>query len=196
MKIISRFFVSLSILLLMIVGVAFTLASSELFSLQIIEIIEGYVKGNMQLFYLSMGVTFCVVSFLSIYTTIGNAKKEKVVTISGTLGEIRISLYALEDYIKRICIKESFIKAAYVKILLKRKNIITKIKADIWSGYNIPEIVSKIQTNVRAFLESDLNLGEENEVEVYISKIVPLNGKKKIKSVVFREEEEKEGASL
>lgn len=193
MKIISRFFISLSILLLMIVGVAFILTSSELFSLQIIE---GYVKGNMQLFYLAVGVTSCVVSFLSIYTTIGNARKEKVVTIFGTLGEIRISLYALEDYIKRICIKESFIKAVYVKVSLKRKNIITKIKADIWSGYNIPEIVSRIQTNIKAFLENDLNLGEESEIKVYISKIVPLNDKKKVKSVVLREEEEKEGDSL
>ncbi|MDI6786365.1 MAG: alkaline shock response membrane anchor protein AmaP [bacterium] len=192
-KIISRFFISLTILLLMIVGAVFILISSKLFSIQIIE---SYVKGNMQLFYLATGTAFCVISFLSIYTAISSAKQEKVVTISGDLGDVEISLYALEDYIKRICIKESFVKAVSVKILLKRKNIITKIKASIWSGYNIPEIVSKIQTNIRAFLENDLNLGEESDIRVCISKIIPLNGKEKVKSIVLKEEEEKERAIL
>ncbi|MBU0600333.1 alkaline shock response membrane anchor protein AmaP [bacterium] len=187
MKILSRVFISLSILILMAIGVVLILNNSSLFSFQFF--VEDYFKENMELFYLTIGIVFFVVSFLATYVTFSSHKKDKAITLYGKFGEIKIALYALEDYIKRICLKEPFIKTVSVNVFLKKKNIVAKIKAVICSGYNIPEIISKIQINVKGFLENDLNFSEESEIKIFISKILPSEDKK---NIALKEKEEKE----
>jgi uncharacterized alkaline shock family protein YloU len=172
----------------MIVGAVFIVWGSKGLP---ISMIKDYLGIEYNLLLLILGGLFLIVGLLSLYTTIQKKKIEKAVTLKGELGEVKISKYALEDYIKRLCLKESFVKMISVKVFLKRKKMLTKIKAGVWSGYNIPEIVSIIQNKVKGFLEDDLNLGEENEVKVFISKIIPVEGKKKAKSITLKEEEER-----
>ncbi|MBP9853487.1 MAG: alkaline shock response membrane anchor protein AmaP [Candidatus Omnitrophica bacterium] len=121
-----------------------------------------------------------VLNYIFYRILAGNVRRDKIYTFENPNGRVSVSLFALEDLIKRTLLQFNEIKDARPTIRITNKEFLAKIPLQLKSESSIPEITSMVQLEVLRRIKDTIGINEKVTVEVYIGKIYPLRSKEKI----------------
>ncbi len=136
----------------------------------IIEHINLFILNDLYLI-ITAGF-FILIPILYFLLTLSCRRKESFLKYTTPEGEILISVYAIEDFIKKISRNFREIKEASPKITLKNKDSIeVKIRLKIWAGIqNLPLTIEEIQKDMRNQIQNMLGIENIAGIHIFLSK--------------------------
>lgn len=108
-----------------------------------------------------------------------NTHKEKIIAFDNPSGRVSVSLYALEDLVKRMLTRLPEIKDVRAGIKATKKGLQIRARLVLKNEVNIPELTSKLQEMVKNKVHDTIGLDEPVNVAIYIGKILPDRAKEK-----------------
>ena len=115
-----------------------------------------------------------------------NVRRDKIIAFDNPSGRVSVSLFALEDLIKRLISQQAEVKDARTSITASRKGLSVRIKMALISEENIPEMTSKIQEMVTQKIQDTIGIEEKIDINIYVGKIIL--GRSKVKQKKKEEE--------
>jgi len=125
------------------------------------------------------GAILVLIVLSGIYSFFRQVARRKGVTFDNPEGEVKITLLAIEDFIKRSVNEVKEIKNLKPSARVRRKGIQILNRVTLWSGANLPEVSNNIQGLIRKSLEEILGIENIDSVNVFVAKIVPRKKKAK-----------------
>lgn len=117
----------------------------------------------------------------NIMRSLGEKKwKGKVITIHNPMGEIRISLSAVEDFIQKCGVRLSDVRDVRSKIKSRRNEVRVFSRLSIWAGGNVPDIADRVQESIKQNMEELLGSNTKVLVFVSIERITPRGAVKEV----------------
>ncbi|MDX9702429.1 MAG: alkaline shock response membrane anchor protein AmaP [Candidatus Auribacterota bacterium] len=138
----------------------------------------SFVKEEIELFFynrlnvLLASIVFVGIPILYFFINISGRRKETFLHYNTGEGEIMISIFAVEDFIRKVGKNFREIKDVYPSITLKGKDSVNvNLKIKIWAGVNnLPLAIEEIQKEVRIQLQNMLGIENVNGVNVFLAK--------------------------
>lgn len=121
-----------------------------------------------------LALNFVFYRFFSV-----NIHRDKIIAFDNPGGRVSVSLMAMEDLVRRLLFRISEIKDVKPIIKASNKGLNIKVKLVLRSEGNIPEIASRVQTQVLKKIQDTIGLDEPVNVSVYVGKIIPEKVKQK-----------------
>ncbi len=118
-----------------------------------------------------LGVFFILVSINFIRRLFLHSAKEKAIVLNTDKGNIKVSLSAIEDMIRKDLASREEISHIRPKVLILRKGIKVLIRAVLKSEENLPEFTAQIQETIKNRLETLIGREKEIFVDLEIKKI-------------------------
>lgn len=121
---------------------------------------------------LAAGSILILIPLLYLLTHFLVRRKETFLSYNTPEGEILISVFAVEEVIKKITRNFREIKDAYPTIVLKGKDSIeVHLKLKIWSGVqNLPVAIEEIQKEIRRQIQEMVGIENIHGVHVFLAK--------------------------
>ncbi|MCH7504935.1 alkaline shock response membrane anchor protein AmaP [PVC group bacterium] len=113
------------------------------------------------------GTVLFLMGYSILKILISRGRKAKFISIRNSLGEIRISLAAVEEFIQKCGVKIEEVRDVRSKIKTKKSEVRVYSRVSIWAGSNVPDIADNVQEKIRKSMEE--LLGVETKVRVYVS---------------------------
>ena len=132
-----------------------------------------YFDQNLRVLAGILGILLLVINFFFYRSFSVNVHREKIIAFDNPLGRVRVSLMAIEDFLKRIIIKLPEIKDVRPSISASKKSLNVKLKLSLCAEVHIPDFSSKVQEMVSKKIQDIIGLLEPVKVEIYIGKILP-----------------------
>lgn len=111
---------------------------------------------------------------LALYSVWGNLRWrqiERTVVFHNPLGEVMVSLSALEDLAKVVKADVPGLKDLKLRVVARRKGIHVTAKVALWSDANLPNVTEEVQQAVRRYLQEILGQEAEIRPRVIVSKV-------------------------
>lgn len=150
-----------------------------LLSLEIINIddILRYVEKakEIALFDLLLalaGIVSILVSLGLLSFIWSGMEKEKNIAFQTDYGQVSVSLFAIEDFIRRLYREKAEIKEIRPLVTVSKRGININLRVVIWSDTNVPRLSEDVQRTIRAKVQEMLGIEEPLNVRVHVSKIV------------------------
>lgn len=109
-----------------------------------------------------------------------NVRQDKVYAFENPNGRVSVSLFALEDLIRRMLLQFIEIKDVKPTIRISNKGFQVKIPLVLKSEVNIPEVTTRVQLEVLKKIKETIGVDEIIKVSVYVGKIHPTRFKERI----------------
>ncbi len=135
---------------------------------------------NLQISTISSGLLIILLYIRSVEYALIRKRRERNIAFQRPLGEVSITLAALEDVIRKTLKDIEEIKEIKPQIIASKKGVTVIIKTILSAETNIPEITSKMQNLIKDKLQNILNIEEDIIIKINIRKIL-LDTKKHIK---------------
>ena len=125
------------------------------------------------------GVVLILIVLSGIYSFFRKLREKKGVTFANPDGQVKITLLAIEDFIRRSVSEIKEVKYLKPKAEVRKKGVRILNKVTLWSGANLPEVSNNIQSLIRKRLEEILGIENIDSVNVFVTKIMPRKKKAK-----------------
>jgi len=125
---------------------------------------QQMILGWLGVFFILASINF--VRRLSLHST-----KERVIVLNTDKGNIKVSLSAIEDMIRKDLSDREEISHIRPKVLIQRKGIKILIRAVLKSEENLSEFTAQIQERIKNRLETLIGKEKEIFVDLEIKKI-------------------------
>ena len=137
---------------------------------QLIPQIEAFITNDK--YILITASVLLAIPLLYIFINLCGIRKESFLKYNTNEGEILISVFAVEDFIKKIARNFREIKDVYPSITLKGKDSLeVKIKLKIWSGVqNLPIAIEEIQKEIRVQIQNMIGIENVQGIHVFLAK--------------------------
>ncbi|MGE0269072.1 MAG: alkaline shock response membrane anchor protein AmaP [Candidatus Omnitrophota bacterium] len=109
-----------------------------------------------------------------------NVRQDKVYSFENPNGRVSVSLFALEDLIRRMLLQFIEIKDVKPTIRISNKGFQVKIPLVLKSEVNIPEVTTRVQSEVLKKIKDTIGVDEIIKVGVYVGKIHPARFKERL----------------
>jgi len=109
-----------------------------------------------------------------------NVRRDRIIAFDNPSGRVSVSLIALEDMIKRSVHSLKEVKELKSTIRVAKKGLQVKLRLNLRSDVNIPNVTSKVQDLVTKKVQDTIGIDEPVNVSIYVGKILgePVNRKK------------------
>lgn len=121
-------------------------------------------------------ILFCLRYLQSLFLKL---RRYKSITFESTEGEVDITLFAIEDMLRRLLENNKEISHVRPKIFSKKKSLKVVIRGDLASEMNIVEFTKEVQDKIKEKLKTLLGEDKEIKVKLVIRRMV-FGGKKKL----------------
>jgi len=118
-----------------------------------------------------LGVFFILVSINFVRRLSLHSAKEKAIVLNTDKGNIKVSLSAIEDMIRKDLSGREEISHVRPKVLIQRKGIKILIRAVLKSEENLSQFTAQIQEKIKSRLETLIGKEKEIFVDLEIKKI-------------------------
>jgi len=137
---------------------------------ELIPQIEEFITNDK--YIIISAVALLAIPLLYIFINLCGIRKESFLKYNTNEGEILISVFAVEDFIKKIARNFREIKDVYPSITLKGKDSLeVKIKLKIWSGVqNLPIAIEEIQKEIRVQIQNMIGIENVQGIHVFLAK--------------------------
>lgn len=128
-----------------------------------------------------MAASFLLVINYLLYRILSvNVRQDKIYSFENPNGRVSVSLFALEDLIRRMLLQFVEIKDVKPTIRITNKGFQVKVPLVLKSEFNIPEITTRVQLEILKKIKETIGVEETIKVAVYVGKIYPTRFKERI----------------
>ncbi|MCF7907672.1 MAG: alkaline shock response membrane anchor protein AmaP [Candidatus Omnitrophica bacterium] len=136
----------------------------------VLQIAVTYLEGQffsdywMRVIAGLLGILFILMCFSYLQRTLQRSRRDKSLTFESEQGKVSITLFAIEDMLRKILESRPEVSHIRVKVLLKKKCIEVMIRGILTAEVNLVDFTKEIQENVKEKMHT--LLGEDKEVQV------------------------------
>jgi len=169
------------IFLSLVVGVGLVGLSLEIIS---INVFTEYVKSipadfSLRLTLTLIGLLLILMCFQYLKTLFRSSRKNKSIAFESPEGKVSITLFAIEDMLRKMLEEKTEISHIRPKVYLRKKFIEVNTKGILTTEVNLVDFTREVQEKVREKMSS--LLGEEKEIKVNLEiRKVSLGDKKSL----------------
>ena len=167
MKVVNAFATIFAVLSFLTLGSLMIMVALHLLSMQdaVAKIQEIYAD-PWRTFQMGMiGILFIFIGLSFAKTLIKRSRQTEALVFQGDIGLIVVSVTAIEDIIKKVLKRYSLVKEWKVKTNIDGREVEIKLRLVLWSGGDVPILLSNIQQEIRDRLRKIL--GPECRLEIF-----------------------------
>ena len=120
----------------------------------------------------AVAAAFILLGVILPLRSFGVINRNKFLTFRNPDGEVTISVGAIEDYVRKVARTIPEITGIRPRVDFTRKGINVVSEVSIRAGANIPEVVERIQIEVRNKVQGMIGIEANLNISVYVNKIV------------------------
>lgn len=153
-------------------------------NLNLIDTLYNYLGKNvlpdsyMRLSVATTGVLLILICFLYLKTIFNTSRKNKSIAFDSPQGNVSITLFAIEDMLKKMLEEKTEVSHIKAKVFLKKKYIQVDTKGVLNTEVNLIDFTKEIQEQVKEKMH--VLLGEDKNVQVNLKIEKIALGSKKI----------------
>jgi hypothetical protein len=177
-KALNILLVALAVLLLAALGVGLlALAIAPRLGAGILEAHQLFIGAvqsdpNLRWGLLLLGAALLALAFVAVWGNISTRRWERTVVLHNPLGEVMVSLAALEDIGRQAKGDVAGIKDLKLRVLARRRGLQATVKVVLYSDANVPSTTEAIQECVRRRLSQVVGESQDIRPRVMVSKVV------------------------
>ena len=167
MKVIHAFTHLFAILAFLTLGSLVLMMALHLLSLEdaLARVHELYTNPWHSLQMGIVGLLFIFVGLTFAKLLIKRGRQTEVLIYQGETGSIVVSVTAIEDIIKKVLKRFSLVKEWKPKTLIDGQSVEIRLRLVLWSGGDVPTLLSEVQQEIRERLRKIL--GRDSKLEIY-----------------------------
>ncbi len=119
-----------------------------------------------------IGIFFILLSLVLIFISSKAGADDKFITFDNPIGKVKISLSAIEDFIRKIALQVSGIHEIKPRAIARKNKIIIENRVVIWGSENLLTISKKAQEEIESYLQEILGGEEKVEINMHIVKVL------------------------
>ncbi len=119
-----------------------------------------------------LGLWIIIRCISTIQRSIIRNQREKTIAFEGNLGEVSVSLSAVEEMTRKLLLEFKELRDVRPHVTASKKGLLVTLRIVLSSYTNIPEFTNKIQTLVKDKLQNMLGIEEDINIKVEIKKIL------------------------
>ena len=109
--------------------------------------------------------------FFRVYTI--NVHRDKTIAFDNPSGRVTVSLFAIEDLIRRTVVKNPAVRDSRPSVTASPKGLDIKLKLSLQSEVNIPDVAADLQVTIVKKIQETIGIDESMNVSIYVGKIFP-----------------------
>jgi len=178
MRYFNRIIIAINTLLFIAVGVFFVSVSVNAGLNKIVADNLNTILVNLNTQFAARFVIFTVgailllIALLTIIGNIQNKINERTVVLQSPLGDIMVSLSAIEDFSKIIKNQVAGIKEIRGRVTSKRKGLNVTAWATLYSDRSVADATQEIQEAIIQYIKYTLGIETEIKPRIIVSKVV------------------------
>jgi len=178
MQILRKLLMYISAIVLLIFAIEGVLAGFNETSNQWIK---TFVNDSLTLIYndltlrivtLTLSILLLLLCIAFIVSAIKFRRRERTVILKSPYGEVKVSLGAIEDFIKMLKGKIKGVKEIRPKVYVRKAGLKIYVKVSLWSDSNVHEMTQDIQDAIKRHIQNTLGIEKVGDIRVFIEKIL------------------------
>ncbi|TBR18484.1 alkaline shock response membrane anchor protein AmaP [bacterium] len=134
------------------------------------------------------GVLLIVISLSFARIILGRFHREKTMSFKTSSGEVTVSLYVVEDLIRRLTDVLPEIRDLKPDVIATKKGILVNLRVVLNWEVNIHELTEQLQETIKSKIREVLGSDEEIIIRINIAKIISREEKEKNKKNLGKDE--------
>lgn len=130
-----------------------------------------YHDENLKIAFTSLSAALIVINFIFYNMFSVNVHRDKIIAFDNPSGRVTVSLFAMEDLVRRMIGQLAEVRDSKVSISASRKGLTVKIRLVLGSDENIPDVTSQLQAQVTKKIQDTIGIDEPIDVSIYVGKI-------------------------
>jgi len=173
MRMLEKAILTLATIIFLMVGIASILLSIHWFTWDEVQSFLGFITGNRlrEVGLFALGFFLITISFSIWIFSFLNRHREQTIAFRNSLGEVRISLAALEDFIKKIASEVPEVKSIRPRVSASKKGLEVRNTVTLWSNNNISDVANDLQFTIKKYLQDILGIERVNQIKVLVSNL-------------------------
>lgn len=173
MRMLEKAILTLATIIFLMVGIASILLSIHWFTWDEVQSFLGFITGNKlrEVGLFALGFFLITISFSIWIFSFLNRHREQTIAFRNSLGEVRISLAALEDFIKKIASEVPEVKSIRPRVSASKKGLEVRNTVTLWSNNNISDVANDLQFTIKKYLQDILGIERVNQIKVLVSNL-------------------------
>ena len=120
----------------------------------------------------STGLFFIFIALFTIFGNIEKRRSERTVVLESPLGEIMVSLGAIEDFSRVVKNQINGVKDIKGKVISTRKGLRVTAHVTLYSDRSVADVTQEIQEAIIKYIQFTLGIANEIKPTVIVSKVV------------------------
>ncbi|MFC1645624.1 alkaline shock response membrane anchor protein AmaP [Candidatus Omnitrophota bacterium] len=159
----------------------------------IFQLNEVYNNLNARIGMGATGIFFILLAMLFAQVSSSSREREKTIAFNNPSGQVTITLFAVEDLIRRMGQELPQVKEIKPDVkATKKRGIQIRLRLVMKSEINIPEFTAQLQEMVKSRIREIFGIDEQIVVKIHVAKIVSQQEKAKRKSDKSKDIEEED----
>lgn len=139
----------------------------------IFQLNQGYYDFNFRVSLGAGGIFFILIALLFAQLSTSSHEREKTIAFNNPSGQVTITLFAVEDLIRRMAQEFSQVKEIKPNVVAtKKRGIQIKLRLILKGETNIPEFTAQLQEMVKNRVQEIFGIDEQIIVKIYVAKIL------------------------
>jgi hypothetical protein len=183
MKYFNRIIITINTLLFLLVGAMFvsvsTTQGANQWSLNIAQnLINSLAKSDtpkiiaIRIAVLSTGIFLVAVALFTIWGNFEKRRSERTVVLESPLGEIMVSLGAIEDFSRVVKNQVKGVKDIKGKVISTRKGLRVTAHVTLFSDRSVADVTQEVQEAIIQYIQFTLGIETQIKPTVIVSKVV------------------------
>jgi uncharacterized alkaline shock family protein YloU len=132
-------------------------------------VIEGSTGRGIALL---AGLLLLVIFVYLVWGNIQWARRERTVVLKNPLGEVLVSLAAIEDFARVLKGKIEGLRDIKGRVVYRRRGLKVSARITVISDYSIVEVTQKVQDAIRNYIQKTLGIDQDINPTVMVNKVV------------------------
>ena len=132
-------------------------------------VIEGSTGRGIALL---AGVLLLVIFVYLVWGNIQSARRERTVVLKNPLGEVLVSLAAIEDFARVLKGKIEGLRDIKGRVVYRRRGLKVSARITVLSDYSIVEVTQNVQDAIRNYIQKTLGIDQDINPTVMVNKVV------------------------
>jgi len=144
---------------------------------------------QLMLVVFTLTTIFMLLTIIFYRVFLSTIQMDRLIAFDNPAGRVSVSLFALEDLIRRLLSRLQEVKDSNIRISASRRGLQIKVKLILSSEFNIPDTTAKVQNLIKKKIHDTIGIEEAVNVSVFIGKILTDKNRVKTKKVKKEVEE-------
>jgi hypothetical protein len=132
-------------------------------------VIEGSTGRGIALL---AGLLLLVIFVYLVWGNIQSARRERTVVLKNPLGEVLVSLAAIEDFARVLKGKIEGLRDIKGRVVYRRRGLKVSARITVLSDYSIVEVTQNVQDAIRNYIQKTLGIAQDINPTVMVNKVV------------------------